>query len=51
MTAWTGGKGSSPRPFSVSDEEYANNVTMSLTSKLQYNGYTGRMVEVEEEIL
>jgi hypothetical protein len=24
MTAWTGGKGSSPRPFSVSNEEYAN---------------------------
>lgn len=24
MTAWTGGKGSSPRPFSVSNEDYAN---------------------------
>ena len=29
----------------------ANNVTMSLMSKLQYNGYTGRMIEVEEEML
>lgn len=28
-----------------------NNVTMSLMSKLQYNGFTGRMVEVEEEVL
>ena len=24
MTAWTGGKGSTPRPFSVSNEDYAN---------------------------
>lgn len=24
MTAWTGGKGSAPRPFSVSNEDYAN---------------------------
>jgi hypothetical protein len=29
----------------------ANNVTMNSMSKLQYNGYTGRMVEVEEETL
>ena len=28
-----------------------NNVTTSSMNKLQYNGYTGRMVEVEEEVL
>lgn len=28
-----------------------NNVTMSSMCKLQYNGYTGRMTEVEEEVL
>jgi hypothetical protein len=29
----------------------ANNATVNSMSKLQYNGYTGRMVEVEEEVL